>query len=158
MNKEQTKEPTKEPTKETIQAWIQLHRTHRLLLERVENSLKSHGLPPLDWYDILLELHREKSAGLRQYEIGEKILLNKHNLSRLIDRLEKNQLVARYVCEEDGRGNRIKITTKGEKMLKQVWPVYGQSIQEGFGDKLNCSDFLELSSILSEVLDHNEST
>lgn len=141
-----------EPTKETIQAWIQLHRTHRLLLERVENSLKSNGLAPLDWYDVLLELNREKSEGLRQYEIGKKILLNKHNLSRLIDRLEKNQLVGRYACVEDGRGNRIKITEKGEKMLKQVWPVYGQSIQEDFGIKLKPKEFIELSRILSKVL------
>ena len=149
---------SKEPTKETIQAWIQLHRTHRLLLETVEHSLKSKGLPPLDWYDVLLELHREKSTGLRQYEISEKILLNKHNLSRLIDRLEKNQLVGRHACAEDGRGNRIKITDKGEKMLKKVWPVYGQSIQEDFGAKLNSKEFIELSRILSKVLDQSEST
>jgi len=149
---------SKEPTKETIQAWIQLHRAHRLLQETVENSLKSKGLPPLDWYDVLLELRRERSTGLRQYEIGEKILLNKHNLSRLIDRLEKNQLVGRHACAEDGRGNRIKITDKGEKMLKQVWPVYGQSIQEGFGIKLKPKEFIELSRILSKVLDQSEST
>ena len=149
---------SKESTKETIQAWIQLHRTHRLLLERVENSLKSNALPPLDWYDVLLELHRDKNKGLRQYEIGEKILLNKHNLSRLIDRLEKNQLVGRHVCAEDGRGNRIKITEKGEKILKQVWPVYGQSIQESFGIKLKSNEFVELSRILSKVLVQSEIT
>ncbi len=147
-----------EPTKETIQAWIQLHRTHRLLLEIVENSLKSKGLPPLDWYDVLLELHRENSAGLRQYEIGEKILLNKHNLSRLIDRLEKNRLVGRHACAEDGRGNLIKITEKGEKMIRQVWPVYGQSIQESFGIKLKSNEFIELSRVMSKVLGQSEST
>ncbi len=149
---------SKEPTKETIQAWIQLHRTHRLLLERVENSLKSKGLPPLGWYDVLLELHREKSKELRQFEIGEKILLNKHNLSRLIDRLEKNQLVGRHACSDDGRGNRIKITRKGEKMLKQVWPVYGQAIQESFGIKLKSNELIELSHILNKVLGQSEGT
>jgi len=149
---------SEEPAKETIQAWIHLHRTHRLLLERVENSLKSKGLPLLGWYDVLLELHREKRKGLRQYEIGEKILLNKHNLSRLIDRLDKNQLVSRHACAEDGRGNRIKITEKGENMLKQVWPVYSQSIQESFGIKLNSNELIELSRILSKVLGQSEST
>ena len=149
---------SKGPTNETIQAWIQLHRTHRLLLERVENSLKSKELPSLDWYDVLLELHREKRLGLRQYEIGEKILLNKHNLSRLIDRLEKDQLVGRHACEEDGGGNRIKITEKGEKMLKQVWPVYSQSIQEDFGTKLKHKEFIELTRILNKVLGQNKST
>lgn len=144
---------SKKPHKDTIHAWIQLHRAHRLLLDEVEKILKDNGLPPLDWYDVLLELHREKDAGLRQFEIGEKILLNKHNLSRLIDRLEKNQLVGRYACEEDGRGNRIKITDKGEKMLKQVWPVYGGSIQANFGVKLNTAEISDLSRVLNKILD-----
>ncbi|MCF6289285.1 MAG: MarR family winged helix-turn-helix transcriptional regulator [Proteobacteria bacterium] len=148
----------KEPTKETIRAWIQLHRAHRLLLEKVENSLKLEGLPPLGWYDVLLELYREKSLGLRQYEIGEKILLNKHNLSRLIDRLENKQLVERHMCTEDGRGNLVKITNKGKKVLKQVWPVYGQSIKENFGAKLNSTELIELSRILSQVLGGNDSS
>ncbi len=140
------------PSNETINAWIHLHRSHRHLLEKVENSLKSNGLPSLDWYDVLLELHREKGSGLRQYEIGQKILLNKHNLSRLIDRLENQGLVARYSCEEDGRGNRIKITTKGEKTIKQIWPVYAQSIQEEFGEKLTARESAELSRLLAKVL------
>ncbi len=144
---------SKTPTQDTIQTWIELHRAHRRLLDTVESSLKSQGLPPLDWYDVLIELHREKNAGLRQYEIGQKILLNKHNLSRLIDRLEKNQLVVRHTCAEDGRGNQIKITDKGEKMLKQVWPVYGQSIQESFGEKLSSNELTELSAILRKLLD-----
>ena len=124
----------------------------------VENSLKNKGLPPLDWYDVLLELHRKKDKGLRQYEIGEKILLNKHNLSRLIDRLEKSQLVGRHACSEDGRGNQIRITDRGEKMLKNIWPVYSQSIQENFGVKLKSKEFSELSRILRKVLGQGEST
>ena len=144
---------SKEPSKKTIQTWVQLHRAHRSLLEKVENSLKNNGLPPLDWYDVLLELNREKSSGLRQYEIGERILLNKHNLSRLIDRLEKQQLVGRHICPEDGRGNRIKITTKGEKVLEQVWPVYAQSIQENFAVKLTSDELHKLSTGLNKILE-----
>ncbi|NOX93222.1 MAG: MarR family transcriptional regulator [Gammaproteobacteria bacterium] len=142
----------KKLSEEAVQAWIQLHHAHRLLLERVEKALKDTGLPPLGWYDVLLELHREKSTGLRQYEIGEKILLDKHNLSRLIDRLEKNHLVARHACVEDGRGNRIKITGEGVKMMKKIWPVYSRSIQENFGVKLASSEFLELQRTLKKIL------
>lgn len=142
----------KKLTEEATQAWIQLHHAHRRLLESVEKSLKDAGLPPLGWYDVLLELHREKSAGLRQYEIGEKILLSKHNLSRLIDRLEKNKLVTRHACKEDGRGTKIRITDEGVKVMKKIWPVYSRSIQENFGVKLVSSEFLELQKMLKKVL------
>ncbi len=147
----------KSPSKTTIQAWVLLHRVHRKLLEQVGLSLKKNELPPLDWYDVLLELHREGDTGLRQYEIGERILLNKHNLSRLIDRLEKQHLVRRDACEEDGRGNRIKITEEGEELLKKIWPVYGQSIEKEFGEKLTKNECSELSHLLEKVLDQDES-
>lgn len=142
---------SKSPGEETIRAWIQLHKSQRMLLEKVELSLKNSGLPPLEWYDVLLELNRESDSGLRQYEIGERILLSKHNLSRLIDRLEKNQLVCRHACVEDGRGNRIRITEEGKKLLERVWPVYREALQENFGDKLTPADMTELARLLGKV-------
>ena len=149
---------TKKLSEEATQAWIQLHYAHRRLLESVEKSLKDAVLPPLGWYDVLLELHWEKPAGLRQYEIGEKILLSKHNLSRLIDRLEKNKLVTRHACKEDGRGTKIKITNEGVKIMKKIWPVYSRSIQENFGTTLTSSEFVELQQMLEKVLayTHND--
>jgi len=143
---------SKTPSNNAITAWIQLHRTHRVLLEKVEHSLKESGFPPLDWYDVLLELNREPKAGLRQFEIGERVLLNKHNLSRLIDRLEKEKLVGRFICAEDGRANRIQITPKGEKLLKQAWPVYQQSIQDNFASKLSAEEIKAMSIIMLKLL------
>lgn len=140
------------PTKETIHAWVQLHRSHRLLLDEVEKALKTNGLPPIDWYDVLLELKREKLTGLRQYEIGEKVLLNKHNLSRLIDRLENKKLVSRQACAEDGRGNQIMITATGEAVLKTMWSIYSEAIQDCFGERLSKQDTLDLSRILTKLL------
>lgn len=140
------------PDNETLQGWIHLHRAQKILLEKVENRLRKAHLPPLAWYDVLLELNREKDSGLRQFEIGDKILLAKHNLSRLIDRLEKNRLVGRYECEEDNRGNIVKITNQGEKMLKKMWFVYGHSIQEIFGSKLNNRESKDLIKLLNKLL------
>lgn len=141
------------PDETTIRAWVLLHRSHRKMQESVENSLKANDLPPLDWYDVLLELHRSGEAGLRQFEIGDKVLLNKHNLSRLIDRLEKKQLVNRHACTEDGRGNQIRITRSGKQLLKAVWPVYGESIQSLLGDRLPKEDLQGLIRILDRLLE-----
>ena len=146
------------PTKETIQVWIRLHRAQRLLLAKVEESLKSAGLPPLSWYDVLLELSRKKPDGLRQYEIAERILLRKYNLSRLLDRLEIKSLIVRHACKKDGRGIRIKITEKGEKLMRQIWLVYSESIQKSFGSKLNFEETTELNRILGRILSQNESS
>ena len=141
------------PARQSRQAWIDLHRAHRLLLERVESALKRAGLPPLDWYDVLFELERAEGPGLRQYQLGERVLLSKHNLSRLIDRLERQGLVRRHACAEDGRGNLIRITAAGERMLADMWPVYGEAIEACFGARLERDEAVELSRVLGKVLE-----
>ena len=146
----------RKPSQQVQQAWIDLHRAHRLLLERVEAALKAAGLPPLDWYDVLLELARDKNTGLRQFQIGERVLLNKHNLSRLIDRLEKQGLVRRHACSEDGRGNLIRITAAGSETLAAMWPVYAGAIQAGFGARLGRGDAAELARILGRITQRSD--
>lgn len=134
-----------------IDAWIELHRANRLLLDNVERELKKKQLPPLDWYDVLLELSRDQEKGLRQFEISKKVLLNKHNLSRLLDRLETHGLLERQACEEDGRGNRVKITPEGENVLKNMWPIYRRTMLENFGNKLDQKELEQLIHTLAKI-------
>jgi DNA-binding MarR family transcriptional regulator len=135
----------------TITAWSRLVRSQQVLLERAEAEQKKAGLPPLRWYDVLLELHRAGSKGLRQFEIGAAVLLSKHNMSRLLDRLEKEKLVVRYVCEEDGRGARVQITTAGRELLRRMWPVYSAAIVEHFAQHYNKTELKQLARLLGRL-------
>jgi DNA-binding MarR family transcriptional regulator len=137
----------------TLTAWARLVRAQQVLLERVEAALKKAGLPPLRWYDVLLELHRAGSKGLRQFEIGAAVLLSKHNVSRLLDRLEKEKLLERYVCEEDGRGARVQITAAGSDLVKRMWPVYGAAITEHFAQYFSKIELKQLTTLLGRLPD-----
>lgn len=138
------------PTEHTIAAWARLLRVHTQWQEQVQSALKAAELPPLAWYDVLLELHR-KRHGLRQYEIGERMLLPKHNLSRLLDRLEKEALVTRRASPEDGRGNRVLITRSGRRLLQRMWPVYGRVIQECLEQRLTTAEVTTLAKLLDKL-------
>ena len=139
------------PDENTVQSWARLVRAQQLLLERVEADLKQGGLPPLRWYDVLLELHRSEPDGLRQYEIGEAVLLNKYNVSRLLDRLEREGLIDRYACESDGRGAQVRITTSGKDLLKRMWKVYGIAITEHFARHFTRSELSRLTVLLCKL-------
>jgi DNA-binding MarR family transcriptional regulator len=128
-----------------------LHDRQRVL-GAVEADLKSAGLPPLGWYDILLELRRSESGQLRPLEIEGRLLIAQHNVSRLIDRLEKAGYVARKPCEQDGRGQVVAITEDGRAMLKRVWPVYEAAIQKHVGAKLNQAEAEALARILGQLV------
>jgi DNA-binding MarR family transcriptional regulator len=135
----------------TVQAWARLVRAQQLLLERVEADLKRAGLPPLRWYDVLLELRRAEPDGLRQFEIGEAVLLNKYNVSRLLDRLEREGLIERYVCAADGRGAQVRITPSGNGLLKRMWKVYGEAVAEHFAQHFSAADINRLSALLCRL-------
>jgi DNA-binding MarR family transcriptional regulator len=107
------------------------------VLGAVERDLKTAGYPPLAWYDVLLELTRAPQGRLRPFEIEKETLLTQYNLSRLLDRLEKQGLVAREPCEADGRGHWVVVTKAGRALQAQMWDVYAQAIQRHVGDKLD---------------------
>jgi DNA-binding MarR family transcriptional regulator len=102
----------------------------------IEEDLKAAGLPSLAWYDVLLELRRAESAGLRPKEIESRLLIAQHNVSRLIDRIEAAGYVERRTCEDDGRGQIITLTRAGQELLRRMWPVYGAAIQRNVGEAL----------------------
>jgi DNA-binding MarR family transcriptional regulator len=135
----------------TVTAWVRLVRASRHALGAIEADLKAAGLPPLGWYDVLLELRRA-TAPLRPLEIEGRLLIAQHNVSRLIDRLEAAGYVERRPCEEDGRGQVVVLTSAGRGMLKQMWPVYRTAIQRHVGAKLSKSQAATLGQLLGLLL------
>lgn len=120
------------PSEAVVDAWISLMRAQHHVLSAIEADLKAAGFPPLSWYDVLLEL-RKAGGGLRPMDIEERLLLAQHNVSRLIDRLEKAGYVARRAHETDGRGQRVELMPAGRDLLASMWPVYGAAIKRHMG-------------------------
>lgn len=141
----------REIAQSAIATWVQLLRVQKVLLEEVEGALKAKGLPPLAWYDVLFELYQHPDRRLRQFEIGEKMLLSKFNLSRLVDRLEQHGLVRRDPCPEDQRGAYVVVTTAGKGTLKKMWPTYKKAIKKHFADHFSKQELAALSRLLGKL-------
>lgn len=146
-------EPGKIPGQTVVRAWARLMRAQRLALAAVEEALKAAQLPPLAWYDVLLELDRPGSDGLRPVALERETLFEQYNLSRLIDRLEKAGLVDRHPCPEDGRGQCIRITEAGRAMRRRMWPVYGAAIKRALDDRMAEGEVEALDQILGRFLE-----
>jgi DNA-binding MarR family transcriptional regulator len=142
----------KMPSDATTDAWIALLRTQQAVLAAVEADLKVAGFPPLAWYDILLELRRAGPDGLRPMEFEDRLLLAQHNVSRLLDRMEKAGYITRAAHERDGRGQRIHATGAGLDLQKRMWPVYGAAIERHLGAKLaNDDEASTLAQLLQRI-------
>jgi DNA-binding MarR family transcriptional regulator len=134
-----------------VDVWARFIRAQHRLLEAVEADLKAAGLPPLVWYDVVLELARAPDGRLRHRDLQARVLLAKYNLSRLIDRMAGDGLVARVPVAEDARGAYIAITEAGRRLQKRMWPVYGRSIARHFAAHLDAGDLTELDRILAKL-------
>jgi DNA-binding MarR family transcriptional regulator len=130
-------------------AWVQLIRAHRSALCSVERALRAADLPPLEWYDVLLEL--ERGGPLRSRDLQDRLLLAQYNLSRLLDRMESEKLISRERCSEDARCQWVRVTDDGKALRKRMWPVYASAIDEALGAKVTEVQAEKLSELLSRI-------
>ncbi|MEP9348159.1 MarR family winged helix-turn-helix transcriptional regulator [Xanthobacter sp. KR7-225] len=141
------------PSETVVRAWTRLMRAQRLALASIEGALKAAGLPPLVWYDVLLEVERAGPDGLRPYELERAMLLAQYNLSRLIDRIEAAGYVERKLCADDGRGQRIVMTDAGKAIRRQMWPIYAREIERAIGGRLSAEQAEVLGDLLGRLVD-----
>ncbi|MCB1500019.1 MAG: MarR family transcriptional regulator [Bauldia sp.] len=114
-----------------LKAWSAFLGTHARALRRVEARLKAAGMPPLEWYDVLLELERA-GGRLRIGDLAERVVVAPYNMTRLLDRLEADGLLGRERLATDRRGAFAVLTAKGGRLRKEMWPVYEAAIRDVF--------------------------
>lgn len=66
------------------------------------------------------------------HELADVLALERYNLTRLVDRLEKEQLVQRVKVADDGRAALACITASGRELRQRMWQVYKQAVDELF--------------------------
>jgi DNA-binding MarR family transcriptional regulator len=140
------------PTEDAVRAWALLIRVEQRLLDRVEDDLKSAGLAPLVWYDVLLELVRTTEGRLRHRDLHRRMLLAKYNLSRLLDRMVAQGLICREPVKDDARGEFLRVTDRGRKQQRRMWPVYRRAIAAHFAGRLDSNDVADLLRILAKLV------
>jgi len=142
---------SRNPSEAVTRAWIRLNRARDRVLGAIEHDLKTGGCPPLAWYDVLLELSRAPDGRLRPVDIEKVTLVAQYNLSRLLDRLQKEGLVARAPCEDDARGQWVVISEKGRATQARTWKVYAKAIQKHVGEKLDDKAAVALAELLGRL-------
>ena len=133
------------------EAWRALITAHAAAVERIERELSEAGLPPLGWYDVLLELWRVPRRRLRMHELARAVVLSRSGLTRLVDRLEKEGLLRREPDPEDGRGSFAVLTDEGARMREKMWPIYAEGIAKHFGAHISDEEAEFLTQVLRRV-------
>jgi DNA-binding MarR family transcriptional regulator len=133
-------------------AWRLFLTAHTVLVNCIEQELAQANLPPLAWYDVLWALEQAPGQRLRLSELADALVLQRSNLTRLVDRLENADLVRRQVCDTDRRGAFAEITPEGLAMRQRIWQVYETAIAKYFATSLSNSTVEMLTQSLNQML------
>lgn len=112
--------------------WFSFVRSHRALIREIERRLAKAGLPAYAWYDTLWGVESGPDGTRRMHELADALVIERYNLTRLVDRLEQEGLVTRARSAEDGRAAYVTITDEGRALRKRMWKVYQAAVAELF--------------------------
>lgn len=88
--------------------------------------------------------------GLTQAELSAKSQIDRTTMGGLIDRLEKEGLVARRSHPEDRRAYKICLTDKGKALETELTPL-AEKAQNNFISKLDQQELETLKSLLEKI-------
>ena len=140
-------------TEQQMLAWRRFLLAHALVTRRLENDLVAERRLPLASYDVLVQLVEAPERRLRMSELAERVLLSRSGLTRLVDRLEREGLVRREVCEDDARGLFTVLTEDGFDRLKGASPVHLRGISDYAVGRLDEDEAAALAVLLGRFLD-----
>jgi DNA-binding MarR family transcriptional regulator len=143
---------TKGPDDPAVDAWRGLLVAHSRLVPAVEADLRAAGQVPLSWYDVLLELNAAPDRRLRMSELGQRTVLSRTRVSRVVDELAAAGLAERRPDQADGRSSFAALTPAGREALRRAWPVYRQAIHRQLTARLTPQQCRELAALLGQVI------
>src|ERR1700761_8028373 len=88
---------------------------HAAVCAALEHELgERHGLGVSD-FEVLDRLAENPAGQVRAQDLADSVHLSQSALSRLVDRLCKNDLVERCACDNDRRGIYVVVTAEGRR-------------------------------------------
>ncbi len=130
-----------------IRAAVNLSYTVARLANYENNILKPFHLS-IQQYNILRILKGQRGNAIGIKEIGQRMIDQMSNASRLVEKLRSKGLVVRKACLSDRRCVEIVLTEKGENLVIQA----RKELDNGIINRMNCLNAEETKD-LNALLD-----
>jgi Transcriptional regulators len=122
------------------------------VMARITPTLTEAGLSVID-FETLMRLARTPGQRLRMSDLAAQTNLSTSGVTRVVDRLERDGLVAREACAADRRASYAVITDAGLARLNAVLPQHLADIEAWFTGLLTPEQLDALLDALRTIRD-----
>ena len=125
-----------------------------VLNDRLDRDLRSaHGLSSPE-YEILVRLSEAPHRSIRMAELADAVSHSRSRVTHTIARLEREGIVKRGQCSEDGRGVSAVLTDHGFTVLEQAAHTHVQGVHDYFVENASPEEFEVIGRVMARVVEH----
>ena len=106
------------------EAMLNIFVTADALSKEADRLLQEHGLTKAQFDILMLLEHQTADGGADQSSLGRMLVVNRSNVTGLVDRMERDGLVKRTGDPADRRVKRVRMTPKGLNVLRKAEQAY----------------------------------
>lgn len=112
------------------QGWRTLAALHSRIEDKLERALQTKHQLSVSEYTVLDVLSRQTHWHMRMQQLANAVVLSQSATTRLVARLEKRDLLSRYLCQDDRRGIYTEVTSEGHRLLNLARPTHDAALDE----------------------------
>jgi len=129
------------------EAFYGLVLVYTVLFDKVAQYLDTYDLTPAKMNVLMVIKHQGGENGLSQREIGKRLMVTASNMTRMLEKLEREKLIERTSRAGDKRVKVIRVSNRGSQILDDAWPGYIKTMKS-LMDKLSQAEQKMLSNLM----------
>jgi DNA-binding MarR family transcriptional regulator len=146
-----TPSTTSPGTSVAIEAFVRLVRAQVAVTRQLSAQLSADHALNINAYEALLQLARAPDSRMKRVDLANGLLLTAGGVTRLLDGLERDGLVAREECSSDRRISYAVLTKAGRAKLREASKSHTRQIRELMGASYDDEELAQLAALLDRL-------
>ncbi|SDL37125.1 MarR family winged helix-turn-helix transcriptional regulator [Streptomyces indicus] len=136
---------------EAVVLWGRMLRVTNLIRAKARADIDGASGLPGEHFEVLLRLARHPGASARMTVLADEMSFSSGGFTRLVDRMEKEGLVARAPDPADRRAVRATMTQHGADLLDRALVVHAPRLHGYFLEPLSAQERKVLAKVLGRL-------
>lgn len=122
------------------------------IAEAFGRRLKDTGITRIQWIAMY---YISTNKIISQRELSVLMHVADSSIGRLLDRLERDEMVVRLTNESDRRVTMVMLTERGEALMKKLIP-YGEKFNDDLTEGIKQEDLIVFQNVLDKMIENTK--